>query len=80
MGNRQSVGTLWLPIRCDCTHPTIDEPLSFNLKILKYLFDRQVYIKIYRHLRGLTKHSSFAKDTVSTIMAPASQSDHDIQF
>lgn len=70
--NEQSVGE----VRLQSSDP--DEPLLFNPKFLEHPFDRRACIEIYRHLWDLTKCYSFAKDTVSTIMAPASESDEDI--
>lgn len=70
--NEQSVGE----VRLQSSDP--DEPLSFNPKFLEHPFDRRACIEIYRHLWDLSKCHSFAKDTVSTIMAPASESDEDI--
>ncbi|KNG80075.1 glucose-methanol-choline (gmc) oxidoreductase [Aspergillus nomiae NRRL 13137] len=70
--NEQSVGEVQL----QSSDP--NEPLSFNPKYLEHPFDRRACIEIYRHLWDLTQHPCFAKDTVSTIMAPASHSDEDI--
>lgn len=70
--NEQSVGEVQL----QSSDP--NEPLSFNPKYLEHQFDRRACIEIYRHLWDLTQHPCFAKDTVSTIMAPASHSDEDI--
>lgn len=70
--NEQSTGTVTLQ------SPNPRDPLSFNPNFLSHPFDQQACIKIYRHLLDLTKHESFAKDTVSTIMGPASESDEDI--
>ncbi|KAJ5963475.1 oxidoreductase [Penicillium vulpinum] len=70
--NGQSVGE----VRLQSSDP--DKPLSFNPKFLEHPYDRRACIETYRHLLDLTKHPSFAKDTVSTIMAPASESDEDI--
>ncbi|KAB8253529.1 oxidoreductase [Aspergillus pseudonomiae] len=70
--NEQSVGEVQL----QSSDP--NEPLSFNPKYLEHPFDRRACIEIYRHLWDLTQHPCFTKDTVSTIMAPASHSDEDI--
>lgn len=70
--NEQSTGSVTL------TSSNPRDPLSFNPNFLSHPFDRQACIKIYRHLLDLTKHPSFAKDTISTIMGPPSESDEDI--
>lgn len=70
--NEQSTGAVTL----QSSNPT--DPLLFNPNFLSHPFDRQACISIYRHLLTLTNHESFAKDTLSTIMGPASSSDEDI--
>ncbi|KAJ9491614.1 hypothetical protein VN97_g1612 [Penicillium thymicola] len=53
-------------------------PLLFNARFLEDPFDRRACIEIYRHLLEVSRHESFAKDTVSTLIVSASDSDEDI--
>lgn len=70
--NEQSVGE----VRLQSSNP--NDPLLFDPKFLEHPFDRRACIEIYRHLWELAKHPAFAKDTVGTLMGPASESDEDI--
>ncbi|KAF7118432.1 hypothetical protein CNMCM5793_007949 [Aspergillus hiratsukae] len=70
--NEQSAGE----VRLQSSNP--NDPLLFDPKFLSHPFDRRACIEIFRHLWDLMKHKAFAKDTISTIMAPASESDEDI--
>ncbi|KAJ5612021.1 hypothetical protein N7510_005215 [Penicillium lagena] len=72
MMNEQSSGEVHL----QSSNP--DDPLLFDPKFLEHPFDRQACIQIYRHLMDIAKHPAFAKDTVSTIVSPSSESDEDI--
>jgi choline dehydrogenase-like flavoprotein len=53
-------------------------PLLFNPRFLGDPFDRRACIEIYRHLLEVSRAPMFAKDTVSTLIGPASDSDEDI--
>ncbi|KAJ6091582.1 hypothetical protein N7467_003551 [Penicillium canescens] len=53
-------------------------PLLFNPRFLEDPFDRRACIEIYRHLLEVSRAPTFAKDTVSTLIGPASDSDEDI--
>jgi hypothetical protein len=55
-----------------------DVPLLFNPRFLEDPFDRRACIEIYRHLLEVTKQESFSKDTISTLIGLASESDEDI--
>ncbi|KAJ5198671.1 uncharacterized protein N7498_007788 [Penicillium cinerascens] len=70
--NEQSVGE----VRLQSSNP--DDPLLFDPKFLEHSFDRRACIEIYKHLMEVMNHPSFAKDTVSTIQGPSSESDEDI--
>ncbi|KAJ5931113.1 hypothetical protein N7466_006606 [Penicillium verhagenii] len=70
--NEQSIGE----VRLQSANP--DDPLLFDPKVLEHPFDQRAVVEIYKHLLELTQHSSFAKDTVSTVLAPESESDEDI--
>lgn len=72
MMNEQSLGEVTL----QSSDP--DTPLLFNPRFLEDPFDRRACIEIYRHLLEVSRHESFAKDTVSTLIGPASDSDEDI--
>ncbi|CAI7649297.1 unnamed protein product [Penicillium discolor] len=72
MMNEQSRGE----VRLQSSDP--DVPLLFNPRFLEDPFDRRACIEIYRHLLEVSRHESFAKDTVSTLIGPASDSDEDI--
>jgi choline dehydrogenase-like flavoprotein len=52
-----------------------DVPLLFNPNLLAHEYDRRVVIEAMREALAITKHEAFAKDTLSTFMAPASESD-----
>lgn len=70
--NEQSTGE----VRLQSSNP--DDPLLFDPKFLVHPFDQRAVIEIYRHLLEAIRHPSFAKDTVSTVLAPESDSDEDI--
>ncbi|RAK96030.1 GMC family oxidoreductase [Aspergillus ibericus CBS 121593] len=70
--NEQSSGE----VRLQSSNP--DDPLLFDPKFLSHPFDRRACIEIYRHALEVTKHEAFQKDTVSTLIAPPSESDEDI--
>ncbi|KAL3481408.1 oxidoreductase [Aspergillus californicus] len=70
--NQQSRGE----VRLQSSDPTV--PLLFNPNFLTHEYDQRVCIESYRELWNLASHPSFAKDTVSTLLAPASTSDEDI--
>ena len=72
MMNEQSTGEL----RLQSSNP--DNPLLFDPKFLEHPFDRRACIEIYRHLMDFANHPAFAKDTVSTVLSPSSDSDEDI--
>lgn len=70
--NEQSVGE----VRLQSSNP--DDPLLFDPKILSHPFDQRAVIDMYRHLLEISKHPSFAKDSLATILGPKSESDDDI--
>lgn len=70
--NEQSVGE----VRLQSSNP--DDPLLFDPKFLEHPFDRRACIEIYKHLMEVMNHPSFAKDTISTMLGPSSESDEDI--
>ena len=70
--NEQSSGE----VRLQSANP--EDPLLFDPKFLSHPFDRRACIEIYRHALEVTKHDAFQKDTVSTLIAPPSESDEDI--
>ncbi|CEJ61626.1 hypothetical protein PMG11_10154 [Penicillium brasilianum] len=70
--NQQSRGE----VRLQSSNP--DDPLTFDPHFLEHPYDRRACIEMYRHLLELTEHPSFAKDTIATVIAPASKSDEDI--
>ncbi|KAF9884222.1 hypothetical protein FE257_001954 [Aspergillus nanangensis] len=70
--NEQSSGE----VRLQSNNP--DDPLLFDPKFLSHPFDRRACIEIFREALQVTKHKAFQKDTVSTLIAPASESDEDI--
>jgi choline dehydrogenase-like flavoprotein len=72
MMNEQSLGE----VRLQSSNPDI--PLLFNPRFLENPFDRRACIEIYKHLLEVSRTESFAKDTVSTLIGPASDSDEDI--
>lgn len=72
MMNEQSRGE----VRLQSSDP--DVPLLFNPRFLEDPFDRRACIEIYRHLLEVSRQESFAKDTISTLIGPASDSDEDI--
>ncbi|CDM34256.1 CAZyme family AA3 [Penicillium roqueforti] len=55
-----------------------DIPLLFDPRFLGHPYDRRACIEIYRHLLDVSRQECFAKDTISTLMGPASDSDEDI--
>ncbi|KAJ5633410.1 hypothetical protein N7490_009749 [Penicillium lividum] len=70
--NEQSTGE----VRLQSANP--DDPLLFDPKVLEHQFDQRAVVEIYKHLLEITRHPSFSKDTVSTLVAPESDSDEDI--
>lgn len=70
--NEQSTGE----VRLQSSNP--EHPLLFDPKVLQHPFDQRAMVEIYKHVLELSQHPSFAKDTVSTVLAPASESDEDI--
>ncbi|KAJ5087177.1 hypothetical protein N7456_010793 [Penicillium angulare] len=70
--NEQSSGE----VRLQSSNP--DDPLLFDPKFLTHPFDQRAVVEIYKHLLEATRHPSFAKDTVATVLAPESDSDEDI--
>ncbi|KAL2831501.1 hypothetical protein BDW59DRAFT_182154 [Aspergillus cavernicola] len=70
--NEQSSGE----VRLQSSDP--NEPLLFDPKVLEHPYDRRTCIEVYKHLIELTSHPAFAKDTVSTILGPKTESDEDI--
>ncbi|KAJ5773724.1 hypothetical protein N7457_008620 [Penicillium paradoxum] len=72
MMNEQSCGE----VRLQSADPSV--PLLFNPRFLEDPFDRRACIEIYRHLLEVSRQESFAKDTISTLIGPASDSDEDI--
>lgn len=70
--NEQSTGE----VRLQSSDP--DVPLLYDPKVLSHPFDRRTCIEIYRHAIDVTKHPAFKKDTISTLIAPPSESDEDI--
>ncbi|PLN79637.1 alcohol oxidase [Aspergillus taichungensis] len=70
--NQQSRGE----VRLQSSDP--DVPLLFDPKFLAHPFDRRACIETYRDAFQVTKHEAFKKHTVSTLIAPASESDEDI--
>ncbi|CAI7677013.1 unnamed protein product [Penicillium manginii] len=70
--NVQSVGE----VRLQSSNP--DDPLLFDPKILSHPFDQRAVIDMYGHLLEISKHPSFAKDTLATVLGPKSESDEDI--
>ncbi|KAI3140449.1 CAZyme family AA3 [Penicillium roqueforti] len=72
MINEQSRGE----VRLQSSDP--DVPLLFDPRFLGHPYDRHACIEIYRHLLDVSRQECFAKDTISTLMGPASDSDEDI--
>ncbi|PCG91297.1 Glucose-methanol-choline oxidoreductase [Penicillium occitanis (nom. inval.)] len=70
--NPQSTGE----VRLQSSNP--DDPLLFDPHFLEHPYDRRACIETYRHLLELTEHPAFAKDTLATVIGPASKSDEDI--
>ncbi|KAL5360582.1 hypothetical protein BJX96DRAFT_72757 [Aspergillus floccosus] len=70
--NEQSSGE----VRLQSFNP--DDPLLFDPKFLSHPFDRRACIETFREALQVAKHEAFTKDTVSTLIAPASESDEDI--
>lgn len=63
-------------VRLQSSNP--EEPLLFDPKFLSHPYDRAACIAILRHLLDICKHPAFQKDTISTLMAPPSDSDEDL--
>ncbi|KAJ5101278.1 Glucose-methanol-choline oxidoreductase [Penicillium alfredii] len=72
MMNAQSRGE----VRLQSSNP--NDPLLFDPRFLSHPFDRRASIEIFRYLLELTRHPAIAKDTVSTLFGPSSDSDEDI--
>ncbi|QQK40831.1 Glucose-methanol-choline oxidoreductase [Penicillium digitatum] len=72
MMNEQSRGE----VRLQSSDP--DVPLLFNPRFLEDPFDRRACIEIYRHLLEVSRQESFATDTISTLIGPASDFGEDI--
>ncbi|XXG96269.1 hypothetical protein Hte_002550 [Hypoxylon texense] len=53
-------------------------PLKFDPKYLASPYDRRVAIESLRNVIRLTKHDSYAKDSVSLLAGPKSESDEDL--
>lgn len=70
--NEQSSGE----VRLQSSNP--EDPLLFDPKFLSHPFDRRACIETFREAMQVTKHEAFQKDTVSTLIAPPSESDEDI--
>ena len=70
--NGQSTGK----VRLQSSGP--DVPLLFDPHFLEHPFDRRASIEMFKHLLEITDHPAFAKDTLATIIQPASRSDEDI--
>lgn len=70
--NGHSVGE----VRLQSSNP--DEPLLFDPKCLEHPFDRRAAIEMYRYIQEVSRHPSFAKDTLGTILGPKSDSDEEI--
>ncbi|KAL6230990.1 hypothetical protein BDW75DRAFT_221349 [Aspergillus navahoensis] len=70
--NEQSVGE----VRLQSSDPEV--PLLFNANFLAHPYDRRVCIESVRELLAVTNHPAFAKDTVSMVLGPKSESDEDI--
>ncbi|KAJ6188054.1 hypothetical protein N7519_002962 [Penicillium mononematosum] len=70
--NEQSCGE----VRLQSSDPEV--PLLFNPRFLEDPFDRRACIEIYRHLLEVSRQECFAKDTIATLIGPASDSDEDI--
>ncbi|RAH51014.1 GMC family oxidoreductase [Aspergillus brunneoviolaceus CBS 621.78] len=70
--NEQSSGE----VRLQSSNPNV--PLLFDPKFLSHDFDRRACIEIFRDALEVTRHPSFQKDVVETVIAPASDSDADI--
>ncbi|KAL2132775.1 hypothetical protein VTI74DRAFT_3399 [Chaetomium olivicolor] len=70
--NAQSRGT----VRLQSSDPNV--PLLFDPKFLEHPFDRRSAIESLREALRFTRTEAYAKDTVSTIAAPKSDSDEDL--
>ncbi|KAL4945759.1 hypothetical protein BDV06DRAFT_229949 [Aspergillus oleicola] len=70
--NEQSKGTVTL----QSSDPAV--PLLFNPNFLAHPYDRRACIEATRELLSISRHQCIAKDTVGTIVSPASESDADI--
>ena len=70
--NEQSSGE----VRLQSSDPEV--PLLYDPKFLSHPFDRRTCIETYRQAIEVSKHPAFKKDTVSTLIAPPSESDEDI--
>jgi len=70
--NSQGRGTVTL----QSSDPNV--PLLFDPKFLEHPFDRRSAIESLREALRFTRTASYAKDTVSTLAAPKSDSDEDL--
>jgi len=70
--NGQGRGTVTL----QSSDPNV--PLLFDPKFLEHPFDRRSAIESLREVLRFTKTEAYAKDTISTIAAPKSDSDEDL--
>ena len=70
--NAQGRGTA----RLQSSDPNV--PLLFDPKFLEHPFDRRVAIESLRDVLRFTRTEAYAKDTVSTLAAPKSESDEDL--
>ncbi|KAL2168012.1 hypothetical protein VTG60DRAFT_547 [Thermothelomyces hinnuleus] len=70
--NAQARGTVTL----QSSDPNV--PLLFDPKFLAHPFDRRSAIEALREVLRFTRTEAYAKDTVSTIAAPKSDSDEDL--
>lgn len=63
-------------VRLQSSNP--DDPLLFDPKFLSHPFDRRAAVEMFRHVLEVAKHPSLAKDNISTLLGPESESDEDI--
>ncbi|OJJ50725.1 hypothetical protein ASPZODRAFT_11580 [Penicilliopsis zonata CBS 506.65] len=70
--NEQSVGE----VRLQSSDPNV--PLLFDPHFLEHPYDRKGCVDMVRELLALVRHEAIAKDTLSTLVGPASDSEADI--
>ncbi|KAL4803884.1 hypothetical protein BDV18DRAFT_162893 [Aspergillus unguis] len=70
--NEQSRGS----VRLQSADPAV--PLLFDPNFLSHDYDKRACIEAVRGALAISKHDAFAKDTVSVVAAPASESEEDI--